>query len=140
VLTPSELHRQFVASWNSRDFKTFRSLLHSDYSYTSSSGHMLHGPDAGVDAAQLLMGAFPDAQTEVASLHTYGNLSFGEFVTKGTHTGPLNSIPASGRLVTALRCNVIEVRDGLIYREREYMDMLSVLVQIGAVNPPGDQT
>ena len=58
-------------------------------------------------------------------------------MTRGTQTGPLNNIPASGKSVVVVRCNVIQEKDKLIYREREYMDMLGVLVQIGAVSAPG---
>jgi len=28
-------------------------------------------------------------------------------------------------------CNVIELRDGKVYREREYMDMLAIMSQLG---------
>jgi steroid delta-isomerase-like uncharacterized protein len=136
VSTPSDLHRQFVEAWNSRDFTAFRALLHPNYTYTGSDGKVLSGPDAGVAVAQGLLTAFPDAQTQISQMNTSGDLSFGQFVTKGTQTGVLNGIPASGKAVVALRCNVIEVKNGLIYREREYMDMLSVLVQIGAIKAP----
>jgi steroid delta-isomerase-like uncharacterized protein len=134
---PSDLHRQFVQAWNQRDFNTFRALLHPDYAYTDCDGKVTPGPDAGVAAAQALLVAFPDAQTQITSMHTSGDLSLGEFVTKGTQTGVLNGIPASGKSVVVVRCNIIEVKDKLIFREREYMDMLGVLVQIGAVQAPG---
>jgi steroid delta-isomerase-like uncharacterized protein len=134
---PSDLHRQFVEAWNKRDFTTFRALLHPEYTYTDCDGKVSSGPDTGVAAAQALLTAFPDAQTQIVTLSTAGDLSYGEFVTKGTQTGPLTGIPASGKSVVVVRCNVIEVKDKLIYREREYMDMLGVLVQIGAVRAPG---
>ena len=134
---PSDLHRRFVEAWNKRDFTTFRALLHPDYTYTDCDGKVVPGPDAGVAAAQALLKAFPDAQTQIAFMSTAGDLSYGEFVSKGTQTGPLNNIPASGKSVVVVRCNVIQEKDKLIYREREYMNMLGVLVQIGAVSAPG---
>lgn len=130
--SPSNLHRRLVEIWNRRDFTAFRALLHPEFYHTGSCGLIVQGPDAGVALAQAYLEAFPDANTEIISIHSEGNVSYGEFVTKGTHTGSLNGIPATGRSVTAPRCNVIEVKDELIYREREYMDMLRVLVQIGA--------
>jgi hypothetical protein len=30
----------------------------------------------------------------------------------------------------------MELRDGKIFREREYFDMMTMLIQIGAVKPP----
>lgn|SRR5262249_47590169 len=134
--TPSEIHQQFVAVFNKRDFVAFKALLHPDYTYTDSNGTVVTGPDAGVAVAKSLLTAFPDAQTQINSVKTSGDLSYGEFVTKGTQTGPLMGISASGKLVVVSRCNVIEIKDGLIFREREYMNMLSVLSQIGAFPAP----
>jgi len=33
-------------------------------------------------------------------------------------------------------CHVIELRDGKIYREREYMDMMNMMTQLGVAKAP----
>ena len=33
-------------------------------------------------------------------------------------------------------CNVIEIKDGKVYAEREYMDMAHMMQQIGAMPAP----
>jgi ketosteroid isomerase-like protein len=48
-------------------------------------------------------------------------------------------VPATGKPVTVNICNVIELFDGKVYREREYMDTMSIMTQIGAVSLPAKQ-
>ena len=50
---------------------------------------------------------------------------------RGTHTGLLMDIPATGKAVEVPGCNVIEVRDGLIYREADYFDTGTLMQQLG---------
>jgi predicted ester cyclase len=50
---------------------------------------------------------------------------------RGTHTGPLQDIAPTGRSVALPGCNVIELRDGLIYREADYFDTATMLKQLG---------
>jgi predicted ester cyclase len=54
-----------------------------------------------------------------------------EFTASGTQTGELSGIPPTGRSVSADVCNVVEVRDGKIYREREYYDVMGLMQQLG---------
>ena len=49
-----------------------------------------------------------------------------------THGTAERCIPPSGRPVEVVICNVMELRDGKIHREREYVDLMSILTQIGA--------
>jgi predicted ester cyclase len=42
----------------------------------------------------------------------------------------------TGKTMALPVCNVIEVRDGKIYREREYMDMMTMMTQLGAIPAP----
>lgn len=55
----------------------------------------------------------------------------------GTHLGELQGIAPTGRTVTARVCNVIEVKDGKIWREREYYDALSLMQQLGVIPAGG---
>jgi steroid delta-isomerase-like uncharacterized protein len=80
--------------------------------------------------------AFPDGKVEITNVYVQGNTAIAEFVARGTHGGELLGIPATGRRVEIHICNLIEVRDGKAYREREYMDMASMLAQIGVQTLP----
>jgi steroid delta-isomerase-like uncharacterized protein len=122
-----------MGAWNARDFAKMRSLLHPEYTYTGPDGQVAAGPDAGMAIAQMYAAAFPDGQLEIERVHVAGNASIAELVARGTHGGDLMGIAATGKKVEIRICNVMEVRDGQVYREPEYMDLLTMMTQIGAV-------
>jgi steroid delta-isomerase-like uncharacterized protein len=138
MATPATIHKEMTELWNRRDFEGFRRLIHPEYSYTGPDGkEMTGGPDTGVGIAQLYANAFPDATLEVKRVYTHGDVAIAEMFAHGTHGGDLMGLPATGKPVAITICNVAEVRDGKLYREREYMDMFTMLSQIGAVSVPG---
>ena len=137
MASASDVQREMITAWNSRDFAKMRSLLDPAYSYTGPDGKEVTGPDAGMEIAQMYARAFPDGKLEIKRTYTQGDVAIVEMTAHGTHKGELMGIAPTGRPVEILICNIIEVRNGKIYREREYMDMLSMMVQIGAAKPPG---
>jgi len=138
MATQVNVHHQMAEAWNRRDFDAYRKLIHPEYSYTGPDGkEITGGPDVAVGVAQLYAKAFPDATLEVRRAYEHGDVSVAEMFAKGTHGGDLMGVPATGKPVEITICNVVELREGKIYREREYMDMFSMLLQIGAISPPG---
>jgi steroid delta-isomerase-like uncharacterized protein len=138
MATPATIHKEIAEIWNRRDFDAYRKLFHPEYSYTGPDGQeMTGGPDVALGVAQLYANAFPDATLEVKRVYTQGDVAIAEMVGKGTHGGDLLGVPATGKPVEITICNVAELRDGAVYREREYMDMFTILAQIGAVSAPG---
>ena len=132
----TDIQRQLVDSWNSRDWNTYRSLLHSDYRYTGPDGKEETGPDAGLKIAQMYANAFPDGKLEVKESVSSNNATVSELIAKGTHKGDLKGIAATGKRIEIRIANIMEIRDGKIYREREYFDVMSMMVQLGVVKPP----
>jgi predicted ester cyclase len=56
---------------------------------------------------------------------------------RGTHSGELFGVPASGREFTSTGIAVLRIENGKIVEHWSEVDMLGALVQIGAVTPPG---
>lgn len=77
--------------------------------------------------------AFPDAQLELLSWLTGPNMACVEMRATGTQTGALMGVPPSGKRVDLRVENIVELKDGLIFREREYLDLMAMMIQIGAV-------
>lgn len=137
MASAADIHRIATDAWNRRDFETMRSLFHSDYTYTGPDGKELRGgPDVGVEVARMYAAAFPDGRIEVKRVYTQGDTAIAEFAARGTHGGDLMEIAPTGRAVEITVCNIVELRDGKVYREREYMDMLTIMTQIGAAGLP----
>jgi steroid delta-isomerase-like uncharacterized protein len=134
--TATSIHRDIAECWNRRDFDAIRDLLHSEYTYTGGDGKETAGADAGVRVARMWAEAFPDGRLEVKHVYTQGNTAVAEMVGRGTHTGEFMGIAPTGRRVEVLICNVIELREGKVHHEREYVDMLAVLTQLGVAQAP----
>jgi steroid delta-isomerase-like uncharacterized protein len=123
-------------SFNNRDWTKMRSLMHDEYTYTGGDGQVQRGPDAGMAVAQMFATAMPDAKIAIDHIHAAGNIAITEFTGSGTQTGPFMDISPTGRKVTMPVCNVIEIKDGKIVAEREYMDMAHMMQQLGAMPAP----
>jgi len=137
MASAADIHREFADAFNRRDFEKIRSLFHPQYSYTGGDGQeMTGGPDVGIGVTQMYASAFPDARLEVKRVYVQGDTAIGEMAYSGTHKGELMGIAPTGKRVQGPICNVIEVRDGKIYREREYFDMMHMMVQLGVVQAP----
>lgn len=132
--TAADVHRLYVDHIMARDWAAVRALLHPDYEYRSGDGEVRVGPDAGVELTQSYVAAFPDLSFDVAQRFSPSDtVSIFEMTARGTHGGPLGPMPATGRTVSVLICDIIETRDGLVHREREYFDQLAMMTQLGAI-------
>jgi predicted ester cyclase len=136
VSTVQTIHRELAERWNARDYEGLRNLMHPDYTYTASDGTESAGPEAGLGVAKTYGEAFPDARMELQRLYTEDQTAIAELSVEGTHTGPLREVAPTGKRVRSVLCNIVELREGKIYRERDYFDPLSLLRQIGAVPAP----
>ena len=134
---PATIAREYLEGWNRRDWALWSELLHPDYTYTGGDGQLQKGPQAGMDIGQMFATAFPDGKLEIRRIHTASdNVAIAEFIGRGTHTGDLMGIAPTGKRMELPVCFVIEVRDGKIYAEREYMDMLHMMQQLGVAPVP----
>jgi steroid delta-isomerase-like uncharacterized protein len=128
--------KEYFETFNRRDWDKMRSLLHTQYSYTGGDGQRMDGPDAGIGVAQMFAGAMSDAKITINRTYASGDVVVTEFTGSGTQDGAFMDIAATGRKVTMPVCNVIEMRDGKIYAEREYMDMAHMMQQLGVMPVP----
>jgi steroid delta-isomerase-like uncharacterized protein len=138
MVTAETIHRQMCDAWNRRDFDAVRSLLHPEYTYMGGDGKELTGgPDTGVNVAKAYAAAFPDGRLEISATYAQGNAAVSELRATGTHQGSLMGIAPTGKRVDFVLCNVVELRDGKVYREREYFDVLHMWEQLGVLKAPG---
>ena len=135
MASPADIHREMADAWNRRDFEAFRALLHDDYTYVGPDGSKLPGgAAAALEMIQSYALAFTNAHMEVTRVYVQGNTAIAETVFRGTHTGELMGIAPTGWRIEVPICNIAEVRDGKVYREREYFDMMHLMTQLGVVS------
>ena len=132
----ASIAREYNDVWNRRDWARWRELVHPEYTYTGGDGQVRKGPEAGLAISQMFATAFPDGKIEIQKITATGDTAIVEFIGRGTHTGDLMGIAPTGRQVSIPVCEVYELRDGKIYAERQYMDMLVMMQQLGVAPAP----
>ncbi|MGB2694183.1 MAG: ester cyclase [Dehalococcoidia bacterium] len=137
---PTSIAREYLEAWNRRDFDKMRSFFHADYSYTGGDGQTQKGAEAGMAPALMFASALPDGKIDIKSIHATGDVAIIEFTGRGTHQGDLMGIAPTGRKIEMPVCDVLEIRDGKIIAEREYMDMMHMMQQLGVVEAPAGAT
>jgi steroid delta-isomerase-like uncharacterized protein len=128
--------REYMDAWNRRDWEKYRSLIGPGYSYTGGDGQRQEGVEAGMGVGQMFASAFPDGKIDIQHIHAAGNIAVVEFVGRGTHKGDLMGIAPTGKPITIPVCDVMEIRDGKVVSEREYMDMAHMMQQLGVMPAP----
>ena len=133
---PTSIAREYLESFNRRDWDRIRDLFAPGYSYTGGDGEKRQGPEAGLAIVQMWAGAFPDARIEIRDIHVAGDTAIVEFQAGGTQDGELMGIAATGRKVSMPVCTVLDIKDGKITAEREYMDLAHMMQQLGVMPAP----
>lgn len=130
--TAAAIQQQMFDALSASNLDRLRDLSHPDYTYIGPDGVEREGIEAGVAVARTYTTAFPDLNFEIRHHWTPAdNVSIMEVTVRATHQGELEGIEPTGRRIEVPYCNVIETRDGKIYRERDYFDQLSLMQQLG---------
>src|SRR6476646_4384976 len=116
MATPTEIHRAYLDSVNTRNWELLRSLLHPEFSYTGPDGQeVTGGPEVAVGVVQMFVTGF-DAHLANPTYYGAGEVSIAELQGGGTHVGEFMGIAPTGKTIFSKICDVIEIRDGKIYR------------------------
>ena len=81
--------------------------------------------------------AFPDMKATVEDMVAEGDKVVTRWVMHGTHEGPLQDIPATGKRVTVKGITIKRIASGKIVEEWPLIDMLGTMQQLGVAPPMG---
>jgi predicted ester cyclase len=81
--------------------------------------------------------AFPGVQAQVLDLVESGDKLGARLLLSGSHQGEFLGAPASGNDVQLAITTLLTMRDGKCVERWSTADMLGLLIQVGAVPPPG---
>ena len=139
---PKQIVMKFQQAYNNRDTAAIAQLYSEDATYiVSGEAEPIHGR-AAIEQNQItFFRAFPDLTVEFTNIFTSKDQFCVEWLTKGTHTGPLatpeGDIPPTGRTVEfkgAFFANLTP--EGLIAEDRTYYDTVSFMNQLGLNEQP----
>jgi steroid delta-isomerase-like uncharacterized protein len=81
--------------------------------------------------------AIPDLSASMEDLVIAGDRVVGRFVYRGTHTGELMGIPASGNAVEMRSIDIWRVEDGVFAEHWDEINAMQLFQQMGALPPLG---
>ena len=130
------VRRFFEEVWSTGDLSLRDEFLGADY-----RGHMA-GAEQPIDRDgwtgwfQGFRTAFPDARFTVEDLIAEGDRVAARLTMRGTHLGPMNGVPATGRAVVVTGMSIERVANGRIVEGWNQNDALGLLTQLGVLPPP----
>ena len=133
--TKSVFRRQ-VEAVNAHDVAALSEFYTDDSELIFTGRGPIKGREAIDEYFRLLLRAFPDFTLTVRSLIAEGEAFALEYEAAATHTGPWRlstggEIPPSGKAITTIGAIVGSVEDGKVKSQREYVDALELLRQLG---------
>jgi steroid delta-isomerase-like uncharacterized protein len=128
-----KIMKGMMAALESQDFEKAATFFADDCKNEDVTvGKVCHGVKEYIDMAKLVRREFPDRSWKLKSAFSDGNKIASETVWSGTFTHSDDpKRPATGKH-TNIRCvSITEIRNGKIYRNRDYYDGLSFAKQLG---------
>ena len=131
-----EIVREHMESENRHEFDvTLDTFDHPRYELIAT-GEVHDGPEEVSAYFDETRRAFPDQRNELIALHHSDDAVLVEAIIRGTHKGPLRSLPPTGREYE-LPILAIFVFDGdKLLCERVYFDQMTLLRQLGIARDP----
>lgn len=130
-MTGQQLAEAYLAMLNTHDPDAVDRFVAEHY--------VNHNPfvDDGREANRQFWAGFfaglPDLTATMEDLIVSGDRVVGRFVYRGTHTGDLVGVPATGRPVEMRSIDIWRVADGLFVEHWDELNLLQVFQQIGAL-------
>jgi steroid delta-isomerase-like uncharacterized protein len=132
-----DILNKHIEAFTKGDWTTYRSLFADNAVYDEeATQQVFNGPDQITRSQQAWKTAFPDVKATIRNTVATGDAVVAEVEWNGTHngtlTGPMGSIPASGRRGKVAAVLVARFENGKIREIRHYFDLMTILSQIGA--------
>jgi steroid delta-isomerase-like uncharacterized protein len=128
---------EHMESENVHDFATTMGTFHHPRYEIIPTGDVFDGAEEVGAYFEQTRAAFPDQRNELIALHHADDAVIVEFWLRGTHLGPLRTLPATNR---AFECRTVAFfifeGDKLVC-ERAYFDFATILRQLGVLPDAG---
>ncbi len=124
---------EHMESENTHDFETTMGTFGHPRYEIIPTGDVFDGDQAVRQYFEDSRIAFPDQRNELIALHHADAGVIVEFDLKGTHKGPLNGIPPTGKEFTCRTVAFFLFEDDQLVCERVYFDAATILSQLGLV-------
>jgi predicted SnoaL-like aldol condensation-catalyzing enzyme len=95
------------------------------------------GPEAAKRTVAMYRGGFPDADCRIEEIIAQGDKVVARWTARGTQTGPLGPLGATGRRVEVTGMDILRISDGKIVESWCNWDTMGMLQQLGVAKLAG---
>ena len=131
-----EIVREHMDSENRHEFDATMETFHHPRYELVATGEVHDGPEEVAAYFEESRTAFPDQRNELLALHHADDAVLVEAVVRGTHLGPLRSLPPTGRSFELPILAIFVFEEDRLMCERVYFDTLTTLRQLGIAREP----
>ena len=130
--------RRFVEFINTGSEKLAEELIAPDAVFhVPGRPEPMRGPAGYLAVIGMMRSGFPDIQWTLEEMIAEDDKVAARFTMRGTHHGSFFGVPPTGKTIAVQALNFYRLSGGQFIEERGQPDLLGLLIQIGAVPPPG---
>ena len=134
-MTGPELAGLYVEMLNTHQPDVVDRFVAEDY--VNHNDFIADGREANRQFWTTFFTGLPDVRVTMEDLVVSGDRVVGRFTYRGTHTGPLMGIPATGEPVEMRSIDIWRVQDGMFAEHWDELNLMQVYQQVGARPPLG---
>jgi steroid delta-isomerase-like uncharacterized protein len=135
----TQYRRTFEEVFNQGDLAIVDDLVAPDFlNHEVPPGMNNRGPDSTRQIVRMLRTAFPDLHVTIEDLVAEGDTVAGRVTMSGTHLGPFQGIPPTGRSFQQDHMLFVRFRDGKAIEHRAVRDDLGMMRQLGVIPAPAN--
>ncbi len=132
-----EVVSRFIEEFkNNANHEIVDELMSPDFVHHLTDPRLPEGREGIKILGQVIVAGFPDVHASVQDLLVDGDKVIERTQTSATHTGEFNGIPPTGRQVGWTEIHIYRLENGKIAEQGSEIDLLGLLVQLGAIPGP----
>lgn len=134
-----QVRRFYDIIWNTHAKAAIPSVLHEDFTFRGSLGHVKRGHDGFAEYVDMVHGALGDYECVVEELVAEGGKVFAKMLFTGVHRGRFMGYAPTQQRVRWAGCALFSFRDALITDVWVLGDLKSLEAQLQQHHPPEGQ-
>ena len=134
----AQFRRTFEELFNKGNLAVADELVALDFLNHEAPPGRDRGPESMREVVTMLRTAFPDLHFTIEELVAEGDTVVGRVTMSGTHLGPFQGMPPTGRSFQQDHMHFVRFRDGKAIEHRAVRDDLGMMRQLGVIPTPAD--
>jgi steroid delta-isomerase-like uncharacterized protein len=135
-----EIVKRMYEAWEKGDLEAYKEVVSTEYVwYLPSISTEPKSREETIEFGKMLPMGFPDFSYSIEELIAVEDRVISLFIFRGTHEGEFQGIPATGNKIECSGVMISRIENGKIVEDKEEMDMLGFMQQLGMELKPKEE-